>query len=183
MPPSLGIFVLEGEAGAEADLRADDAVAAVEAMLDAEHVHRAALALGDAGVAAGQLGHDHLGIDAVGEHVAMVAIAGDDAVLADLHRRLQADRDRFLADIEVAEAADQAEAVKLPGPLLEAADEQHLLVEIEQLVLRRLVALAARAGARGWACAGGCRCRGGGLAGGFRHGASPVTAVRLGAAL
>jgi hypothetical protein len=36
--------VLEGEAGAEADLRADDAVAAVEAMLDREHVHRAALA-------------------------------------------------------------------------------------------------------------------------------------------
>ena len=76
------IFVLEGEAGAEADLGADDAVAAVEAMLDAEHVHRAALALGDAGGAAGQLGHDHLGIDAVSEHVAMVAIAGDDAVLA-----------------------------------------------------------------------------------------------------
>ena len=65
--------------------------------------------------APGQLGHDHLGIDAVGEHVAMVAIAGDDAVLADLERRLEADRDRFLADIEVAEAADQAEAVKLAG--------------------------------------------------------------------
>jgi hypothetical protein len=53
------IFVGEAEAGAEADLGADDAVAAVEFMLDAEHVHRAALALGDAGRAAGQLGHDH----------------------------------------------------------------------------------------------------------------------------
>ncbi len=50
-------------------------------------------------------------------------------VIADL----QPDRDRFLADIEVAEAADQPEAVKLPRALLEAADEQHLLVEIEQL--------------------------------------------------
>ena len=133
--------MLEREAGAERDLRADDAVAAVEAMLDAEHVHRAALALGNAGGAAGQLGHDHLGVDAIGEHVAVVAIAGDDAVASDLHRRLQADRDRFLADVEVAEAADQAEAVELPGALLEAADEQHLLVEVEQLVLRRLVAL------------------------------------------
>ena len=123
------IFVLEREAGAERHLRADDAVAAVEAMLDAEHVHRSALALGNAGVAAGQLGHDHLGVDAVGEHVAMVAIAGDDAVLADRHRRLQPDRDRFLADVEVAEAADQPEPVKLPRALLEAADEQHLLVE------------------------------------------------------
>ena len=51
------------------------------------------------------------------------------------------DRDRLLADIEMAEAADQAEAVELAGPLLEAADEQHLAVEFEQLVLRRLVAL------------------------------------------
>jgi hypothetical protein len=31
------------------------------------------------------------GIDAVGEHVAMVAVAGDDAVLACLERRLQPD--------------------------------------------------------------------------------------------
>src|SRR5437868_3228673 len=69
----------------------------------------------------------------------MVAIAGDDAVLADGQRRLQADRDRLLADIEMAEAADQAETVKLPGPLLEAANEQHLAVEFEHLVLRRLV--------------------------------------------
>ena len=61
-----------------------------------------------------------------------------------VERRLQADRDRFLADIEVAEAADQAEAVELAGLLLEAADQQHLLVEFEQLVLRRLVALGLR---------------------------------------
>ncbi len=39
----------------------------------------------------------------------MVAIAGDDAVLADGHCALQADRDGFLADVEVAETADQAE--------------------------------------------------------------------------
>ena len=122
-------------------MRADDAVPAVKAVVDAEHVHRAALALGDAGGAAGQLGHDQLGIDAVGEHVPVIAIAGDDAVLADGHRRLQPDRDRFLADIEVAESADQPEPVELPGALLEAADEQHLAVELEQLVLRRLVAL------------------------------------------
>ena len=49
----LNIFVLEGEAGAERHLRADDAVPAVEAMVDAEHVHRPALALGNAGFAAG----------------------------------------------------------------------------------------------------------------------------------
>ena len=55
-----------------------------------------------------------------------------------VERRLQPDRDRFLADIEMAEAADQAEAVELAGLLLEAADQQHLLVEFEQFLLARL---------------------------------------------
>src|SRR5205085_6555210 len=102
-------------------LRADDAVTAVEAVLDAEHVHRAALAARNAGFAAGQLGHDHLGVDAVGEHVAVVTIAGDDAVLAHRHRRLQSHADGFLADVKVAEATDQAEAVELARALLETA--------------------------------------------------------------
>ena len=124
------ILVLQGQAGAEADLRADDAVAAVKAVFDAEHVHGAALALGNAGGAAGEFGHDHFGVDAIGQHVAMVAVTGDDAVAADFHGRLEPDGDGFLADVEVAEAADQAEAIKLPRPLLETADEQHLLVEI-----------------------------------------------------
>ena len=70
----------------------------------------------------------------------MVAIAGDHAVLVGIERRLQPDRDRFLADVEVAEAADQAEAVELAGLLLEPADQQHLLVEVQQLVLARAIA-------------------------------------------
>src|SRR5689334_21772403 len=44
--PILGIFPLEREAGAERDLSPDVAVTAVEAVIDAEHVHRTALALG-----------------------------------------------------------------------------------------------------------------------------------------
>ena len=139
-------------------------------MVDAEHVHRSALALGDAGLAPGELGHDHLGVDAVGEHVAVIAIAGDDAVLAHGHRRLQPDRDRFLADVEVAESADQPEPVELPRALLEPADEQHLLVQLQQLVLRRLVRAWAAAAARSAARLGaddGC-----GLFRGSRHGDS-----------
>ena len=171
------ILVLEGEAGAERDLRADDAVAAVEAVLDAEHVHRTALALGNAGGAAGQLGHDHLGVDAIGEHVAVVAIAGDDAVLADRHRRLQPDRDRFLADVEVAEAADQAEAVELPRPLLEAADEQHLLVEARAARPSTPCSAWARPGAP---CCGSARRWHAAAAfgfGGTRHGCSLLAAL------
>ena len=53
--------------------------------------------------------------------MAVVAIAGDDLV-AVLQRHLHADDHRLLADIEVAEAADQAHAVELARLLLEAAD-------------------------------------------------------------
>ena len=50
-------------------------------------------------------------------------------------RHLHADDDRLLADIEVAEAADQAHAVELAGLLLEAADEQHVAVGVKLFVL------------------------------------------------
>ena len=43
-------------------------------------------------------------------------------------RHLHADDDRFLADIEMAEAADQAHAVELAGLFLEAADQQHVAI-------------------------------------------------------
>src|SRR5687767_9986454 len=99
--------------------------------------------------------------------MAMIAIAGDDTVPADLHRRLQADGNRFLADVEMAKAANQPEPVELPRPLLETADQQHLLVEVEQLLLGRLVALRLT----GTLAIGlpRRRHRGGGFAGGFRH--------------
>ena len=42
---------------------------------------------------------------------------------------LHADHDRFLADIEMAEAADQPHAVELARLLLEAADQQHVAIE------------------------------------------------------
>ena len=41
---------------------------------------------------------------------------------------LHADHHRLLADVEVAEAADQPHAVELRRPLLEAADQQHLAI-------------------------------------------------------
>ena len=54
------IFVGESEPGAERHLGADDAVAAVEFLLQREHVHGAALALGIAAAPAGQLRHHAL---------------------------------------------------------------------------------------------------------------------------
>jgi hypothetical protein len=49
---------------------------------------------------------------------------------------LQAHDDGLLADIEVAEAADQAHAVKLAGLFLESADQQHVAVIGLQLIGR-----------------------------------------------
>jgi hypothetical protein len=69
-------------------------------------MHRTALAAGVAPLAAGQFGHHAACFHPGGEHVAVVTITGDDLV-AVLHRHLHADNDRFLADVEVAEAADK----------------------------------------------------------------------------
>ena len=72
-----------------------------------------------------------------GEHVTVVTIAGDHLV-AILQRQLHADDDRFLADIEVTEAADEAHAVELAGLFLEAPDQQHLAIGLEFIVLVEL---------------------------------------------
>ena len=119
------IFVGEGEPGADRNRRADDAVPAVEILLAGEHVHRAALALGIAAAPAGQFRHHAFRVHAAGQHVAVIAIAGDHLVAVALGH-LHADDDGFLADIEVAEPADQAHAVHLAGLLLETPDQQHL---------------------------------------------------------
>jgi len=82
---------------------------------------------------AGQLGHDALGIKTHDQHVAVVAIAGDLGILALLRRHGDASNHGLLADIEVAEATDQAHAVHLAGLLLKTPDQQHLAVGFEVL--------------------------------------------------
>ncbi len=109
-------------------------MAAVEVLLLGEHVHGAALALGKAAAASGQFRHHPARAHAAGQHVAVVAVAGDDLV-AVLQRKLHADDDSFLADIEVTEAADEAHAVELAGLLLETPDEQHLAIGLQIVFL------------------------------------------------
>ena len=128
------IPVGEGQPGAEGDLRAHDAVPAVERLLAAEHVHRPALAARITAGAAGQLRHHAARFHAAGQHVAMVAIAGNDLVAGD-ELRLDAHHHRFLPDVEVAEPADQPHAVELARLLLEPADQQHRAIGADQLLL------------------------------------------------
>ena len=127
------IAVGEGDAGAQRHVGADDAVPSIEVPLLGEHMHRAALALGVAALPPRQLRHDALGVHAGAEHVAVVAIGCNDLV-ALLDRHLHAHHHGLLADVEVAEAADEAHAVELRRLLLEAADEQHPAVGAELLV-------------------------------------------------
>ena len=72
-----------------------------------------------------QLGHHRSGGHAPRQRVAVLAVGGGDVVVGP-ERGDAADRHRFLPDVEVAEAADLAQAVGLARLFLEAADEQHL---------------------------------------------------------
>ena len=66
--------------------------------------------------------------------MAVVAIGGDHLIALD-QRHLHAGHDRFLADIEMAEAADETHAVELAGLLFEAPDQQHVAIGREFLFL------------------------------------------------
>ena len=131
--------VLDGEAdaGGERDVPADDAVAAEEVHAAVEHVHRAALAVRAAVDAAEQLGHHGARRDAAHERLAVVAVRGDDVVVGP-QRGLRARAHGFLSDVQVAEAADLAQRVRLGGAFLEAALEQHV---VQQLQVQRGIGL------------------------------------------
>ena len=112
---------------------ADDPVAAHEAPLAVEHVHRAPAPAGDAGLAPEQLGHHALGIGPARQRVAMRTVGRDQEVLV-AHRPHGADDRRLLADRQVQEAADLGLRVHLARALLEAADQQHRFQPFARLV-------------------------------------------------
>ena len=107
---------------------ADDAVPAEEVQVAVEEVHRAALAARAAVHAPEELGHDRARRHAAGECLAVVAVGGDDVVVGAEHRE-HARGDRLLPDVEVAEAADLPERVRLADLLLEATLEEHRVEE------------------------------------------------------
>ena len=87
-----------------------------------------------AGGTAGEFGHHAARFHAARQHMAVVAVRGDH-LIAWLQGKLHADHHRLLADIQMAEPADQAHAVELAGLLLEAADLQHIVIGFQQQVL------------------------------------------------
>ena len=97
------VLLRKRDARADGDLRADDPVAAVEAL--GEHVHRAALAVRDTLPAAEQLADDGLDRAATHQSEAVAAVRGDDGVVLG-DGVLDPSRDGFLAGRQVAEATD-----------------------------------------------------------------------------
>jgi hypothetical protein len=67
--------------GGEGQMPADDAVAAVQAVLGVEQVHRSALALRDTGALAEQLDHDLVRIGPADERLRVIAVAAEDDVV------------------------------------------------------------------------------------------------------
>ena len=128
-----GELVGQREPDGDREAAADDRVAAVEAALRVEEVHRAAPPAAAARRLAVHLGHERGRRQAARERVAVVAVGGDERVVRP-ERRHGPGRDRLLADVEVEEAADLAQAVQLGRLLLEAPDEEHLAKEREPLL-------------------------------------------------
>ena len=114
----------EGQPGGERQVAADDSVAAHEAALGVEDVHRTTPAATGACFLAEQLGHDLVCRGTPGQGVAVGAVGTDQVVVLAHHRGGAHDR-RFLADRQVEETAGLCALVLTPGFLLEAPDQAH----------------------------------------------------------
>ena len=112
------VLLGEGDAGTDGHLGADDTVAAVEA--GREHVHGAALSVGDTLPPAEQLTDDALD-GAAAHHGEAVAAVGGDEVVGALNGVLDTDGDGLLADGKMAETADLLLLVEPVGGHLHAA--------------------------------------------------------------
>ena len=119
-------FVLggEGEARRDRQVAADDPVAAHEAALAVEDVHRAAAAAAGPVDPAEELRHHPFRFRAAGDRVPVGPVGADQVVLLAHHRGGAEDR-RLLADRQVEEAARFRPLVLAPGLLLEAPDQGH----------------------------------------------------------
>src|SRR5207302_1945865 len=121
-------------AGGLENARPDDAARPHHADFGRKQVHAAAAAARAAGLAAVQFGNQLPRRHPLGQGMAVAAVcAEDDVVLFKV--RAYAGRNGFLTDIGVASAVDQAPLMRFGQLLLAAANDQHALVESQELVL------------------------------------------------
>ena len=86
--------------------------------------------LGTATGLAEKFGHDAFRRHAFGKRMRVFTIAGQNVVIP-ANSRNGAHGNRFLPDVEMAEATNLSHAVRLGRLLFEAPDQQHLVIEID----------------------------------------------------
>ena len=96
-----------------------------------EQVHRPALATRAARGLSVKLRHHCVRSDAFGNRLPMFAIAGEDVIIG-TKRGNCTHPDRFLTDIEMAEAADLSQAVAFSALLFKPANQEHLTKHRQQ---------------------------------------------------
>ena len=65
--------------------------------------------------------------------MAVIAVGGD-ALVAFFCRRLEANHNGFLTDVEMTKATNQTHAIELACFFFESPDQQHLAVVMQQIV-------------------------------------------------
>lgn len=125
-------LVCKRKADRERQSSADNRIAAIEIGGPVEQVHGAAPSAAAAFVFAIHLGERGLHRHAAHQGMAMFAIGRDDPV-ARLEHRDYADGDRLLSVIEVQEAPDLLLGVELGAFVLEPADADHVLKQVESM--------------------------------------------------
>jgi hypothetical protein len=131
--PVARVLALEGRARGERQVAAHDAPAAHEVGLGVEEVHGPAQAARAARVLAEELRHAGLGGHAARQRDAVVAVGLEDVVLW-AEGGGSAHGDGLLADVEVQEAADLALRIGACRFFLEAADQHHRPVLLDERV-------------------------------------------------
>lgn len=77
-------------------------------MFGREHMHRAAFTMRNTAGTTRQFSHNDFGINTIGQHMPMFAIAGNNAIPSRLQGGLQTNRNGFLTDIEMTKTKQSA---------------------------------------------------------------------------
>ena len=116
---------------------ADDGIAAIEIGGAVEQVHGAAAPAAAAFLLSVHLREHRRHRHAAHQRVPVLAIGGDDPVALFQHRD-DADGDRFLAVVEMQKPADLLLRVEFGAFVLEPADADHLLQQIQHVLARQM---------------------------------------------
>ena len=131
----LAELVAQCEAGGDRDMGRNNRVVAPKLLAHVAEVHRSAAPAATASFLAQQFRHEGFDIQPLRDRVPMAAIRREDLV-GGFHGRCGAHANGFLADARMRAAAEQSLAKTADGIFFEIADRPHLLVPVEQRIVR-----------------------------------------------